>query len=404
MSTSDLKLLALFFIIAAVIILRVTVESTGYRDPDSNAFLEVSQNILDGKGFYHSKTLPIPEIKTLENQTYFAIWPLGYPILISGFAYLLSLPVFWASKVVNIFFLGLCLLLFRKMNREYAYLLTLIMCSFTFMEIFSYTWSEPPFIFCLLWFVYLLYNFMQDENNNKYLILLFISSLLLFFIRYIGGFSFIILGLLSTWFLLKKRFKPALKLLSITILLSTIAGLYLYNNYIQTGYLTGGERFFPDRESTSLFVYYLFVGLFNELFVIRNYYWGNSNPDLLFWVTAIFQFSIMIFIYLRFIKRELTKISSEDNLSILFGIIGFIYLFVLILLRKYSPFDPFDYRLLSPFSICIYTALMLFLINPVRSTTINKSYKFIILFFFSSLILNLPKVYLFEVFRSLIQN
>ena len=401
MSTPDFKLFTLFALIVACIVLRVSVEKTGYRSPDSADYLEVAQNIVDGKGFYYSTgNTSTPNLS--EKLSYFAIWPLGYPLLISAFALIFPTSVFWASKLVNIFFLGLCFLLFRKMNNEKAYLLSLIMCSFTFLEVFSYTWSEAPFVFGILWFVYLVHRFLQDENNNKYILLLFLCSLFLFLIRYIGGISFVILGGISAWFFLRKNLKPALRLFFITILLSSIAGLYLYNNYLQTGYLTGGERFYPDRESLGLFTWYLFVGLFNEFFIIRNYYWRGENPDSLFWFTSIIQIFLITFVYLKYLKEESVTISLKSNLIILYVAMGFIYLIVLTFLRFFSPFEPFDYRLLSPFSICIYTAFFLFLTDANRSANIVGAYKYIILFFVASLILNLPKTYLVETLWNLI--
>ena len=403
MYSSDLKLIAIFAIVAATIVLRVVVESTGYCTPDSEYYLEAAQNILDGRGFYHSNQYPIPKVKTPKNQTYFAVWPLGYPLLIAGFAFFFSISVFWASKLVNIFFLGLCFLLFRKMNRKNAYLLSLTMLSFTFLEVFSYTWSEAPFIFGMLWFAYLLYYYLQNVNNFKCLLLLFSSCLFLFLIRYIGGFSFLILGSICAWFMLQKKYKPAFKLLSILVLLNIIGGLYFYNNYLQTGYLTGGERLFPDRESWGLFIWYLFVGLFNEFFIIRNYYWRGGSPDTLFWITSIFQVLLMVFIYFKYLKEQLTFIYFRNNLATLYVVIGMIYLLILIFIRLFSPFDPFDYRLLSPFSICMYTALFILLINPKLTANITGAYRYIIIFFFVSLILNFPKMYLIEIFRSLIR-
>jgi len=401
-STPDLKLIILFVIITASIFLRVSIERTGYRSPDSTDFLEVSHNIINRKGFYYYTSSPSTSSLS-ENLSYFAIWPLGYPLLIAGFSLLFSTSVFWASKLVNIFFLGLCFLLFRKINRENAYLLSLAMCSFTFLEVFSYTWSEAPFIFGILWFVYLLYYYLQNVNNLKYLLLLFSSCLFLFFIRYIGGFSFIVLGGICAWFMLQKKYKPAFELLSIIILLNIIAGLYFYNNYLQTGYLTGGERLFLDRESWGIFIWYLFVGLFNEFFIIRNYYWREGSPDILFWVTSIFQMLLIVFIYFKYFKEQITTINQENNLATLYLVIGFIYLITLICIRLFSPFDPFDYRLLSPFSICIYTAFFLYIINFKRSANNTGAYRYIIVFFIISLVLNLPKMYLLKIFRNLIQ-
>lgn len=398
----DYKLLTLFAIIAAIIILRVSVEKTGYRSPDSRYYLEVSQNILDGKGFYGSNVNLLPDIRTPDNQMYFAVWPLGYPLLIVGVAFVFSLSVFWASKVVNIVFLGLCFFLFRKINKEKAYLLALLLYSFTFIQVFSFTWSEGPFLFGLLWFGYVLQQFLIN-NKLSLLFQIFCSCLFLFLLRYIGAFSFLMVGGLSLWLFLKKNYAAAIKVLLVVLLLSIIAALYLYNNYLQTGFITGINRLDANAESLKTFFRYLMVGLFNELFIIRKYY-IKVKPDLVFLIELAFQLIMGAIVYIRFLKdKEITN-SNQDYFSIILGVTGFTYLLVLIVLRWFAPFDPFDYRLLAPFSFCMYTAAILFLIQPNRVSGYAGSYKYIIILFSVALLFNLPKRYLLETFQKLVQS
>lgn len=254
MSESDFKLISLFAIMVACLVLRITVESTGYTSPDSIYYLEVADNLIKGKGLYHSNVYPIPKIKSSENQTYLAVWPFGYPVLIATLAYIFKLPVFWASKIVNFIFLGLCFLLFRKMDKERAYILGLIFCSFTFQEIFSFSWTEGPFNFGILFLGYSLFQFLYKKNSNWLLVQLFISCIFLFLIRYVGGFSFIIIGFLSLWCFIKKEFSAAFRLALVFIMLTLFVSLYLYQNFLHTGFLTGGERLFPYRESAATFL------------------------------------------------------------------------------------------------------------------------------------------------------
>lgn len=401
MADSDIKLIAIFSIIVASIVLRVSVEQTGYCSPDSVFYLEVAQNIIDGRGPYHSNVYPLPTIKTSENQTYLAVWPIGYPLFIAVAGIIFSIPVFTASKVVNILFLGLCFLQFRNLNQEKGYILALLFCSFTFLEVFSYTWSEGPFLFFILWFVNSLFNYLQNQNKSIYIFYLFFSSLFLFLTRYIGGFSLIVLSILFCLFIFKKEYKPAVHLLTIIYIHSCLLGLYLLINYFQTGYITGGERIYLDRESLGLYSWYLFVGLFNELFIIKNYYW-RGEPITHFFVTALIQFSFLGKIYFSYLKGKVYISTRDLSLELLYTIVGVIYLILLILVRLVSPFDEFDYRLLAPFTLCMYTAILLLIIKLEQSKNIEGIYQYIILLFAFSLLLNLPKAYLISYFEKLL--
>ena len=75
------------------------------------------------------------------------------------------------------------------------------------------------------------------------------------------------------------------------------------------------------------------------------------------------------------------------------------YLIGIIVLRKLSPFDKFDYRIMAPFSTPIYLAL--FYTFTRQPEFFRKTSKWIIAFMLLSLVMNLPKVFLFEKLRAL---
>ena len=403
MRVADYKLLVLFLLITATLLIRVLVEQTGYCSHDSYYYLKAAQNIILGKRYYQSDFLIVSHTKTAEINKYLTTWPAGYSLLIAGFAFVFFLPVFWAAKMVNIFFLGLCFLLFRKIQKDKAYMLGLIFCSFTFLEIFSYTWSEGPFLFGLLWFVFSLSKYLQNYSKTSYLIQLFCSALLLFLIRYIGGFSFIIIASFSGFLFITKKYRPAINLLILFVILSFLAGLYFYNNYLQTGIIIGGGRLDTVQESTGLFLWHLFTGLLNEFSIIRNYYWRGEPAN--FYIAAfLFQAIILFLIYYKYLKGTISFSESIDNVGFLFTVTGFTYLVIIVFLRFLSPTFPFDYRILSPFTFCLFTALMLYLIQPEQTAKYKGAYNYIIFLFSASLILNLPKEYLISYFQDLFQQ
>ena len=117
-----------------------------------------------------------------------------------------------------------------------------------------------------------------------------------------------------------------------------------------------------------------------------------------------FQVLMMAFIYFRFFKSKTVELTTKNNLSYLFGITGMFYLSLLIFIRLFSPFDPFDYRILSPFTLCIYITIMLYLINNDHTLYIKGAYIYIVLLFYVSLIFNLPKAYLITYFQNILQQ
>ena len=400
MKSADIKLLVLFLSITATLIIRILVEETGYNSPDSIFYLKAAQNIIDGKNYYLTHSPELPLSKTIELNKYLTTWPAGYPFFIAGFAFIFFLPVFWAAKLVNIFFLSLCFLLFRNLQKDKAYILGLIFCSFTFLEVFSYTWSEGPFLFGLLWFVYSLSKYLQNYYKTIYLIQLFSSALLLFLTRYIGGFSFIIIALFSGYLFVKEKYWPAAYLFFTFFIITLLACLYFYNNFLQTGMLAGGGRLDTVKESADLFLWHLVTGLFNELAIIRKYYW-RGEPANLFIGTFLFQIGILFFIYYKYIRENTLILKSTDNIKFLFLLTGFTYLIVIIILRFISPTFPFDYRILSPFTFCLFTALLLYLIQPEQTKNYKGAFHFLIFLFSASLVFNLPKDYLISYFQNL---
>lgn len=398
LKNADLKLFFFYILLCAVIILRVNVEATGYQTPDSRYYLELAQNLIDGKGFYRSAVYPIPKVQTPENQVFFSAWPVGYPVMVFLIAKILGIKVWVASKIVNLICLGFILLLIRQINRKEAVFLALILCSFTFLEIYSYTWSEAPFLLFLLWYCISLSKYLQYQHKSA-LLQVFLSALGMFLCRYVGAFSFIILGLLGLY-KLRKEPKVGIAFICISILLISFNLAYFYNNYIHTGDFDGGDRIHPHRENLFYFLWLLFKGLFNELLIIRNYYFYYW-PELLWWCTTIFQIIVIGLVVRKFQKNQVSFSFPKDNilLRVLFGVSLF-YLFILIVIRKLSPFDEFDYRLLSPFSFLLFLGIQLVLVGQNKIYQQVKGY--LVILFLASLLLNLPKAFIIHKLNDLL--
>lgn len=389
-ASSSLLLLFLYIAVAVVILFRVNVEATGYLSPDSKAYLGLAQNIKDGHGLFITGGGG-------SDRRYFSTWPIGYPVLIYVVSAVTFLDVFWASKVLNLLLLGLGFLLLRQVNRKYSFVLASVYCSYTLLDVYSFTWSEAPFLLGLLYLCYIANKILSGDDTAKSILLLFLSCAFLFLIRYIGAFSFSVPALLGCYLYFSKRERTAAKLLLVSFLLGTMAGGYLYMNYHLSGFATGFDRLEAETESTVVFVKMMKEGLLNELLIIRKYRVGNQL-DYLLYFTILLQLAAMVLIIAK-VKRHylLLEQFKGNSFSLICLLVALLYLIGIILLRSLSHFDDLDYRLLAPFSFLFWIGIVNVLVSlpdSFKSTVQAKKIAFI--FFVISLLLNLPKQYMIE--------
>lgn len=170
-----LRLIIVFILIGGGVLLKSYFDNTGYISNDSSNYLSIAQSLINGNGFYCS-SLYYPE------NRFFACWPVGYPLLIYFVSTLTGFSVFWGSKIVNILLIAIILIMFKKLFNKNAYLYGFILCFASFIEIFSYTFSETAFILGLVWFSLSLFKFVNQSKNILFVtISLFLSSLFSFY-------------------------------------------------------------------------------------------------------------------------------------------------------------------------------------------------------------------------------
>ena len=259
----DWYLLMIFIMMAVAIVVKSYFHPDGYLSPDSTNYLKLAQNLLEGNGYYVSAYG-----STGQDRELFAAWPVGYPTLIFVVAKLTGLSVFWASKFLNIIFIGIILGIFRYLFKHNAYVYGLILLFSAYIEIFSFTWSETIFIVALVWFATSVYLLIV---NPKRISLLYFSimaaSLLLFMSRYIGAFSFGLIGLLGLYYgAIKKDKSKSFILIGIAVINIGIMILYLHHNYTETGFSTGVKRI-PSSETNLQLFYFLLKGMVSEALI-----------------------------------------------------------------------------------------------------------------------------------------
>lgn len=343
----DYFLISIFLLLLISISIKFYFNSSGYLSPDSIDYLSLAQYLLDNNSFYMSD----PNMK----DESFAIWPVGYSSLIFLISKLTGLSVFLASKFLNILLLGVFIRYFRKIFNENAYLYGLIFFFASFIQIYSYSWSESIFIFCLFWFsksIYLL--IMNLESGPKVYMSILFSSLSMFLFRYIGSFSFGVIGLLGLYyFFIKKEKSTSFFLFAITIFNLLFMSAYLYHNYIETGFYTGMIRSF-DNQSSSELILMLVKSIISMVIVFSNHVIWKDIALPLFQVVIVF---VLIVKY----KKSIFKEKVDRNTAafpFVFLTIGLLYLISIASLSCASYVEELNYRLLAPGSFLIFIALI----------------------------------------------
>jgi hypothetical protein len=391
-------LFSLFILICAALAIRIHVEATQYTSPDSYFYMRVADNLQAGKGLVAPKHLNFP-FRENEKEYYFAVWPAGYPFLIAGLASLTNTSSFLASKVINAIFLGLIFLLLYKWFGRLAWFPALYFCSFNLLEVYSYTWSEGPFLFFVLYLCYLLNKDLKDDEDPLLAIKLGFCLISLFMLRYAGIIYYPFVGLYFIKNLYRKDYKKSWHYFIALAASSGLAIGYLWLNKLNSGFITGMDRVRPEVESLSYFMELLLEGLFNEFAVIRNYFFRDYT-DLLFVALLILQLALIIYMIIQ-ARRFATTVSAGVHWKSPLLQASLFYVVAVIIIRKIDPFDPFNYRILAPFSAPLFIWLLSALTTEANRSLFRRSWVWISCFFLFSLLMNLPKQFIIEFFTGI---
>jgi len=406
--------LLLFLLIALVILIRVKVESTHYCTPDSNYYLEVSRNILSGEGCvgpkvfdYNSEThqlIPLYSETAFGHpdqyrKEFFAVWPLGYPAGIVMVSKLTTLDPLWASKIVNLLLLALdfyfLYLLFAGTNSFSLYYFG----SFTMLEICSYTWSENLFLpFFLLMMVCIKKIITTEQYSVQYILLLTLALAGMCMARYASVIFFaVIAGLIFFYYRKKDSIRSYSFLLALTFG-SLLIGLYLFNNYLQSGYLTGMPRTNTQDFTVGELISRFFLGMFNQLHIIKQFRYDGSAELLVYLFEVLIQLVLTGYLLLLLRKNILTQPFNWMNKFLVYT--GLLYLIFLVYMTFTSTIDPFDYRTLLPFSFPVFIALLSEIEVRLHQSWQTKGIIAVKIFFIFSLLMNVPKKFLLNLILS----
>ena len=407
--SDKIQVLLFFVFISFVILFRSNVDKLHYCTPDSRHYLDVSRSILEGKG---ANAPIISEADSIKNNladpnwnypkdypnSYFATWPLAYPIAISTIAYISNTSALWGSKICNIILLALSFyLIFILFGNSYT-LPIFYFGSYSMLEICTYTWSENLFIPLFLLFIIALKRINELHKSSLGTITILTFSLIcLSLTRYASIIYYVSATIIMIYFASKSQFQKS-KIILISLIISSLLLLgYLYLNYTQTGYLTGIPRSGTQIINALTLIKKLGLGLLNQLSIVKPLSF-NSNIDLILTIgSLLIQGALMVYIF-KCIRKSLFNLQSEN--SIIFLVFnGIIYLIFIILLTFQSTIDPFDYRTLMPFSFPLIIGFLNLLEKNLNEQHQTKTVLVLKAFFIFSVMMNLPKQYLLSVLK-----
>lgn len=379
----DWYLITVFILMAVAVAARSFFNSDGHLSPDSTNYLALAQNLLEGNGFYTVGT----GLAEGGERVFFATWPAGYPALIYLASSLFHIPVFWASKLVNIIFIGLSLILLRISFKQNAYIYGSLFLMAAYIRIFTSTYSEAPFIFGLIWLSLSMHRFVLDENSRGLMGTIFLSALFLFLTRYVGAIGFALTGVLAVYYLSKRKYKVFAQLALLSLLGVLIVGLYLYHNYARTGYPTGMPRI-PSPESSLELLTWLVLAVFKSLNLAMA---RVSGSEMIFFAMCFVQLAVFSYFvikdrkYWRFANNE-KKVQPWQALLI----VGGAYLASIIAMRWVKHFAVFNTRLLGPGFLLLFMALINYTENNFSRRTLSSLTKFLVIMALFSYLLNVP--------------
>lgn len=369
---NDRVIIIVFLVQSVAIVLKSTLYSHGYLTADGCNYLSLAQNLLENNSFETNSFAGVKE------RVFFSVWPVGYPFLIFVIAKVTGISVFWSSKMLNILFIALIILTFRTLFKDKAYLYSLILLLAPFSEIFCYTFSEVPFISCLLFFSILICHIIKNDNvrlSDSILLILF--SVLVFLSRYIGIFTVGCILLLAIYFFLKKQYRNSSMLFCSSFLSFGFMSLYFYNNYIRTGFITGMPRGSKPYENIFDFVWMISRGLFCEINMITL---GVGNSLMSGTIFLLFLFVQVVF-WVFFITNRRRTIGVFHFLQLksgtVFVLLGLFYIVAIISARSISYFGDLDFRYLFPGTFFIIVGIVNIMTVNLNSLQIKQFEKYV---------------------------
>ena len=345
---NDIFLLLLFAVICCCIYSNAYLNGI-YISADSTGYMREAVNLVNGNGFSYDELAGY--------HTWFANWPILYPLLIAGVMVITKTNAYLASKILTMLLVGVFLLIFRVAFRKDAWLYALCLTNIGFMELCYYTWSEIPFMVFLLLFGLGLARILKErEPAAKWYVLLGATGIGAFLTRYYGIYVWFVTGLyilLLVWQFGKKRervyLRKACRLTLTAFLSGCLSMAYLLLNKRMNGMASGVSRtmWWDDYQVlTNDLIETLLTEFFN-IFSISMPTWIENFPySIKVFVVLIIVVGVSLFVF-----RNAKHFSRESVLITM----AVMYEIIFIGIRYVSSMDTFYFRFFEPatFLLCV---------------------------------------------------
>lgn len=330
----------------------------GFLSDDSNSYLALAQNLVDGRG-WHMRTLGKPD-------QLFAIWPVGYPSLIGGLAQLTGVSVFAASKWVNILLVGANLVLLKSVfARHFPWFACLLLLP-PWVEVSSYTWSEVPFFTGMLWLAVAGARFLEGRSSVVGgAMAMVLATALMFLSRYIGALGVGVLAVMALAMLLRRERGRFVAAALATVLAAAGIVAYLWMNLQATGQATGMPRL-PAPEPAAWLAQMTVKAHVKQLnILVTSVDVDSPNGRLAAAVTMGALLALAAYVA-RGGRRPAAAAATAaapggqwPPAAIALVLLGLLYLAAITVMRWRSHFDSLNMRLLTPGTLLVLAGLLL---------------------------------------------
>jgi len=394
---SETMMIALFVAFSAFILWQ-SYFAGSYIFPDTSRYLLAAESILSGNGFRSYASAGW-------NDYYFSHWPIGYPFLVACVAYVTGAEVYLASKILSILILGAIFVLLYLRFRRRAWVYALIMIGLPAVVYdFLLSLSEQPFLLGSLWLIFEISDVIfQDKPKKYHYFNILLASLLMFLVRYVGSQAIGILCCAIVYCIVvqirrkKSMIHKIVPLLIVTVVVALVVCIYLYMNYLNTGYAGGSYAHAIGKTHSfsfliesvwslvcgqikmiQLFLFFVLI-VFLVLFLLMKRDGSLTNDQksrkffrryLFLFIAALFcDFAFLVFRFITEVDEDFRRHLLVPTVLILFGVITMFYEsdnVFLLELRKYLSKHKMQIFIITIF-FCSIPSLRVVFFSPYES-------------------------------------
>ena len=349
--------LVVLVVVMYVAVFDGAVYSSSYT-ADSVRYMRMAENIKAGH-------LMNPD-GIAGGEGWFAIWPIGYPVVVAATSAVTGLDGFWASKVISILCAFVMLIIFWRRGKDAFPLLAFSIVNLAYLKITRSTLSEPLFMVLLVAIGFVVEGIVTttkeggiDWRRATALWGLFVA---VFLVRYVGFFvpAWVVVAVL-----LCRVERGALGTVAAAVVGAWIFDVsYWMMNKVMCGYVSGYGRALPKETGMEL----IRMVASAELHELQAY------------VILAILVACLWFVGSRSIPRR--EIDRHDLFAAHKGWIGFVIIGVqyhaaLVFMRCRQSFDVLGFRLLYPGTLMIVIGLVLLLTQTISRFRVWSCVEFV---------------------------